>query len=191
MNDTLHEELLKLISRMASKKPVNNTVPNGDVDNHIARPVSPTGEEDGWLEVGKKQKVHSVRSVETNETAISRMFGGTQRSVLRIPGSKDSVTLEPFKTLPLDVRPDVTTIEDAIKHISEPETVSGVWSASRKENVDASRQVYIETFPPVLVLHLKRFEYDQSQNRVVKRDKLIAYGTELVIPAGEQRSHGS
>ncbi|EIW73321.1 hypothetical protein TREMEDRAFT_73044 [Tremella mesenterica DSM 1558] len=184
LNDTLHEEILKLVSRSSNRKISSGQLPNGDTDKHIRRPVSPGAEDSsGWLEVGKKQRVHQVRSVESHESAISRLFGGTLRSVLRVPGNKDSVTLEPFKTLALDIRSDVTTIEDALRHIAEPEIVPGVYSPSRKEKVDASKQVTIETFPPVLVLHLKRFEYDQVEQRVFKRDKPVAYGTELIIPS--------
>jgi ubiquitin carboxyl-terminal hydrolase 10 len=63
--------------------------------------------------------------------------------------------------------------------------VPGVWSASRGQNVDATKQVFIETFPRVLILHLKRFVYDAEERSVVKRSKPVAYGTELIVPPGE------
>lgn len=77
------------------------------------------------------------------------------------------------------------TITDALRHINEPEVVPGVWSVSRGANVDATKQVYIETLPPCLILHLKRFVYDAKEHQVVKKSKPVAYGTELVIPPGE------
>ena len=188
--DTLHEELLYLLSRTQSARQINGSAQaNGDDEERsIQRPVSPgaTNDGDGWLEVGKKQKTNVVRNTETRISAITRLFGGTIRSHLRTPGAKDSVTLEPFQPLQLDIQsPEITSITDALRHLSAPETVPGVWSASRKANVDATKQIYIDTFPPVLMLHLKRFVYDGHEQSVVKRSKPVAYGTELVIPQGE------
>ena len=50
-------------------------------------------------------------------------------------------------------------------------------------NVDATKTVYLETVPPILTLHLKRFLYDPVEMRVVKKGKAVAYGPELLIPS--------
>lgn len=101
------------------------------------------------------------------------------------------MTLEPYQPLQLDIQSsDVTSITDALRHLNQPETVPGVWSASRGQNVDATKQVFIETFPRVLILHLKRFVYDAEERSVVKRSKPVAYGTELIVPPGESRRCG-
>ena len=190
--NTLHEELLYLLSRTAPPKP--QSLPNGtehgkeEDEVSIQRPVSPDAETDGdgWLEVGKKQKTNVVRATETRESAITRLFGGTIRSILTTPGMKNSVTLEPYQPLQLDIQsPEITSITDALRHLSQPEIVPGVWSASRKANVDATKQITVETFPRVLILHLKRFVFEMSELSVVKKSKPVAYGTELVIPPGE------
>ncbi|KAK8845583.1 hypothetical protein IAR55_006299 [Kwoniella newhampshirensis] len=186
--NTLHEELLLLLSRTQSSRTqsiTNGASANGeDHDRQIERPVSPgAGDDAGWLEVGKKQKTHVVRNTETRESAITRLFGGTLRSLLHTPGQKDSATLEPYQPLQLDIQaPNVLDITDALKHIAEPEIVPGVWSAARGANVDATKQVYIESFPQILILHLKRFVYDPVERAVVKRNKPVGYGTELIIP---------
>ena len=184
--DTLHEELLALLSRLQTAKPAPKPASSTtEEERSVQRPLSPNeeNEADGWLEVGKKQKTNVVRNTETRDSAITKLFGGTIRSVLHTPGSKDSVTLEPYQPLQLDIQaPEIESIADALKHLCAPEVVPGVWSASRKANVDATKQVYIETFPQVLVLHLKRFVYDGREQNVVKRNKPAAYGTELAIP---------
>lgn len=183
--NTLHEELVAIYSRTQPPQAVSKTVTtNGDSERTIGRPVSPgAGDNDDWLEVGKKQKTHVVRAAESRESAVSRVFGGSLRSVLHAPGQKDSVTLEPYQPLQLDIQaPEVNNIVDALRHLNEPETVPGVWVQARGANVDATKQVYLETFPPVLILHLKRFVYDPQEQNVVKKSKPIAYGTELVIP---------
>ncbi|ORX34811.1 hypothetical protein BD324DRAFT_653068 [Kockovaella imperatae] len=189
--NTLHEELLWLLSQSQGSSRSSSTVrlnADGDADTErsIQRPVSPnheTTDDEPWLEVGKKQKTNVVRNTESRETAVSRLFGGTLRSVLHIPGSKDSVTLEPYQPLQLDVdSPGVSSITDALRQLSVAEVVPGVWSPSRGSNVDATKQVYIETFPPALILHLKRFVFDPREMTVVKKFKPVAYGTELVVP---------
>lgn len=72
--ETLHEELLYLVSRhesrttkaprkdvaAASNKPSDGT----SEEREVTRPVSPSaGRDDGWLEVGKNQKLNVVRTV--------------------------------------------------------------------------------------------------------------------------------
>lgn len=52
----------------------------------------------------------------------------------------------------------------------------------RNLKVDATKQVFIETLPPVLILHLKRFIYDAKAGGVLKSHKIISYDTELDIP---------
>lgn len=47
--------------------------------------------------------------------------------------------------------------------------------------LDASQQVLIETVPPILVLHMKRFLYDTNVNGVVKIGKQVSFGPELEI----------
>ncbi|BEI86095.1 hypothetical protein CcaverHIS002_0603820 [Cutaneotrichosporon cavernicola] len=184
--NTLHEELLGLYLRTKPPTSVSKVAQaNGHAERTIGRPVSPGAGDDGddWLEVGKKQKTHVVRAAEAHESAITRIFGGTLRSVLHAPGQKDSVTLEPYQPLQLDVQAaQIQTLVDALKHLNDPETVPGVWVAARNAHVDATKQVFFEALPPVLILHLKRFVYDPQEQNVVKRAKPVAYGTELVIP---------
>jgi len=71
----------------------------------------------------------------------------------------------------------VRTIEDALRHITVPETVQ---VTARGGSVDATKQVFIETVPPVLVVHIKRFLYDLQG--VQKSNKVLLYKTSLEIP---------
>ncbi|SNX85218.1 related to Ubiquitin carboxyl-terminal hydrolase 10 [Melanopsichium pennsylvanicum] len=149
------------------------------VEREVMRPVSPS--EEGWMEVGQKGKTAYTRTMSTSESPITRIFGGKLRSVLKTPGAKDSVTLEPYQPLQLDIQPaHVQSIEDALIHLTEPEIIRGVRSTSRNTLVDATKQVFIESLPPVLVLHLKRFIYDEVGG-VQKSQKPLSYGTTLEI----------
>lgn len=213
--DTLHEELLAAIRKAnARRNALDKTVgkmsaaerrlngltdadvermaaqnlgeDNDDDEREVQRPVSPSGE--GWMEVGQKGKTSFTRTTSASDSPITKIFGGKLRSVLRTPGAKDSVTLEPYQPLQLDIQPaHVQTIEDALLNLTVPETIPGVFSPARNGPVDATKQVFIEHLPPVLILHLKRFLYDEVGG-VQKNRKELGYadvldvGGEMVTP---------
>jgi ubiquitin carboxyl-terminal hydrolase 10 len=74
----------------------------------------------------------------------------------------------------------VGTIEDGLARISHPQVIQ-LDSADFSE---ASQQVLIETIPPVLVLHLKRFLYDAAADDIIKISKPVRFAPELEIPLG-------
>lgn len=138
----------------------------------------------GWLEVGPKQKAAITRSsgAVTKESPITKIFGGKLRSELRVPGAKNSVTLEPYQPLQLDIgSPQVNNIIDALRGLTRSETLHGDFKSPRGPGVAATKQVFIETIPPVLILHLKRFQYDNAGG-TQKIWKRIGYPLELEIP---------
>ena len=49
---------------------------------------------------------------------------------------------------------------------------------------DASQQMLISALPPVLVLHLKRFQYDAVAGGITKIGKSARFEPELEIPLG-------
>ncbi|RUS21287.1 hypothetical protein BC937DRAFT_93112 [Endogone sp. FLAS-F59071] len=136
--------------------------------------------QDGWFEVGPKNKTSAMRTTEVMESPISRIFGGKIRSVLKCPGAIDSATLEPFQSLQLDIQPEnVHTIEDALANMNASETMHDYLSP-KGNKVEATKQIYVESLPPILVLHLKRFLYD-NVGGVQKLHKHVSYSTELTI----------
>ncbi|KAM0283818.1 hypothetical protein ACHAO9_009540 [Fusarium lateritium] len=142
------------------------------------------GADDDWLEVGRNQKAAVSRSSGSNSSSpISRIFGGLLRSELRIPGRKDSITTEPYQPLQLDIgSPDVRNVVDALRGLTRSERVQGDFNPARGKDVAATKQVLIDSLPPVLILHLKRFQFDTEEKGTVKIWKKIGYPLELEIP---------
>ncbi|THG94864.1 hypothetical protein EW026_g6691 [Hermanssonia centrifuga] len=171
--DTLEEELLSISStflKQASTPPVEKNMEGAPK------------QDEGWFEVGKKNRTSTTRTVKTADSPITRIFGGKFRSTLRAPHQRDSITVEDWRSLRLDIqREQVHTIKDALQYISNPHAVE-ISSPTRPGVViEASRQELIESLPPVLILHLKRFEYDTKVGDVVKIGKQITFGPEMEI----------
>lgn len=172
--DGLHEEFLQSVQEANSDRTPSQKeqIPSSDSGATT----------DEWLEVGKKQKTVITRTSTITESPISRIFGGTMRSVLRIGGAKDSVTLEPYQPLQLDIQsPEVRNITDALLQLPRPEVLSEDWTNGSGLKVRATKQVFIETLPPVLILHLKRFHYD-NVGGTQKSWKVVGYPLELDVP---------
>lgn len=200
--DTLHEELQAAIQKSNARRvakmsaaerkandsnnaaaaavvEASNAEDAEEEEREVSRPVSPT--EEGWMEVGQKGKTAFTRTTSAAGSPISNIFGGKLRSILKTPGAKDSVTLEPYQPLQLDIQPhSVVTVEDALLNLTVPETIPGVYSPARGGLVDATKQVFIERTPPVLILHLKRFFYDEVGG-VQKNTKEVGYGDRLEV----------
>ena len=142
----------------------------------------------------------------SSDSPITRIFGGKFRSTLKAPHQKDSVTVEDWRSLRLDIqvwclrlrlneclhaqrlvffqREQVHTIKDALQFISHPHSVEITTPTRPGVVIEAQRQELIEALPPVLILHLKRFLYDTSVGDVVKIGKHVTFGPDLEIGPG-------
>lgn len=179
--EELHEECSLAMQRTGTSASSGRSTPVGSVSN-VSEHVD---SHDDWLEVGRKQKPAVTRtSGATNaDSPITNIFGGKLRSELKIAGNKMSVTLEPYQPLQLDIgSPQVSNIVDALKGLTKPESMQGDFQSVRGTKATATKQVFIETLPPVLVLHLKRFQYDSVTKRAEKIWKKVGYPLELEIP---------
>ena len=73
------------------------------------------------------------------------------------------------------------TIDDALTRISHLQPVQ----LGQSGFGEASRKVLIERLPPVLVLHLKRFLYDEAADGIIKISRPVQFAPELDIPLGK------
>ncbi|PPQ83936.1 hypothetical protein CVT25_000689 [Psilocybe cyanescens] len=186
--DTLEEELLALLHTVnppvPSSRQVNGVGAGAGAGVEEKEEAAPP-EEDGWLEVGKRNRMVHTRTIKATESPITRIFGGKFRSTLRAPGQKDSVVVEDWRSLRLDIQRDqIHTIQDALSYISHPQPVQVTQTQGQGQGtrtIEAQQQVLIEALPPILVLHIKRFCYDTAVGGVVKVGKQVGFGPELEI----------
>lgn len=159
-----------------------STAPSSSLPSPTASSRAPA--ENDWLEVGPRQRAAVTRASghSTVSSPVTKIFGGQLRSELRVPGMKNSVTLEPYQSLPLDIhQADIRNIVDALHHITRPETLSGDWDTPFGPGTKATKQVFLDPPPPILILHLKRFRYEPEGT--VKIYKKVGYPLDLEIPA--------
>lgn len=154
-------------------------IKKGQADTTSQKTERSNSADGGWLEVTAKQKTSVTQSsgaVEI-ETPITKIFGGKLRSEYKKSGQKASVTFEPYQPLQLDIgEPHINNISDALKNLTRLETLDSAGPGGRA----STKQVHIETLPPVLILHLKRFHYDEKGPQKIW--KKIGYPLELEIP---------
>lgn len=183
--EEMHDECSRAMRSTNTRSLSGASTPTNGITSPISEATDPlVADQGGWLEVGPKQKAAITRSsgAITTESPITKIFGGNLRSEFRVPGLKNSVTLEPYQPLQLDIgAPNVSNIIDALKGLTKPETVHGDFSSPRGPGTTGTKQVSIETLPQVLILHLKRFQYDSSGG-TQKIWKKVGYPLDLEIP---------
>ena len=74
----------------------------------------------------------------------------------------------------------MNSIIDALHHLTEPEHLHG-FNRSNKTPVEATKQTLIESLPPILILHLKRFVFEPGTQATHKLCKFVNYESHLKI----------
>lgn len=114
--DTLEDELLHILDSLTPPtRPEKAEEPVEEFEKEEAP------RDDGWLEVGRQNRSVVTRTVspgyisflivvkaftqtKTTESPITRIFGGSFRSTLRVPNQKDSAVVEMWRSLQLDIQ---------------------------------------------------------------------------------------
>jgi ubiquitin C-terminal hydrolase len=131
-------------------------------------------EENAWSHLVKTSRRQAEeRTAGLHEDSpITRIFGGVMQSAVRTKGAKvDSVSLEPFNHLALDISDvSVKSVHDALALHFKPEEVN---------DGQATRRLQIKSLPKVLILCLKRFAFNASKGCPQKVKKPIQYDQKL------------
>ncbi|KAG6868798.1 hypothetical protein C0993_010094 [Termitomyces sp. T159_Od127] len=176
--DALEEELVAVVQALSgSPPPAKKTKAKAKkAEPGVEEREVEEEKEDGWLEVGKRNRTVITRTIKAVETPITRIFGGKVRSTLKSPNQKDSTTIEAWRALRLDIQTDsIHTVQDALAHMAAPQPLE--LDAARQ----ASIQHLLEALPPVLVVAFKRFFYDKDVGGVVKVGKAVQWGETLEV----------
>lgn len=157
--DTLHEDLNRV-----RKRPKPQTEAEEEEDE---RQAAAGGEEFAsalsWmrhLEQGKSFLVDLLQGQLRSSVTCSRCGHSSRR-------------FEAFLYLSLPVTWQMTTVREALEKYLERETLVGdeQWFCPKcKQKVDATKKIDLWKLPPVLVVHLKRFEFDMHSFRFRKID---------------------
>lgn len=134
-------------------------------------------------------KLHNIKLNDklANTTAISRIFGGAFRNELKCCqcGYK-SHTFNSFMDLSLDITKGISSVSSAVAAFSKPEVLDrgNEWKCEKcNKKVRAVKQMVISKAPNVLMLHLKRFNYNGKIN------KHIDFQMELNLPCIENEKN--
>lgn len=133
--------------------------------------------EDGeWQQIGRKNKVQVTRNTSNNEPSpVSELFGGITRSVVSKAGAKESATLQPFLSVQLDLQHQhIRSVKHALKHFTHKEEII-------LNDVKCFKRETLESLPPVLILHLKRFIFDDAAKSCQKLMKEIDFEIDMTI----------
>ncbi|GAA5845854.1 hypothetical protein JCM11251_002927 [Rhodosporidiobolus azoricus] len=102
--------------------------------------------------------------------AIKKLFSGTMKSYVKcINIDFESARTEDFYDIQLNVK-NLKNLEESFRDYIQVETLDGEnrYNAEGFGLQDAKKGVIFESFPPVLHLQLKRFEYDMQRDQNVK-----------------------
>lgn len=148
----LHEEMVTCLDSLNPN--FKHTQTNGQsIQQPMSEEPSNSDEKDDsddWNIVGRKNRAHVTRKVEFKQSPLSDIFCGQFRSALSQPGvkEKDSLSLEPFFTLPLDIQSDgVRTVQQALEHFVQKEEVFGFTNQETKKEVISSYEKILNFNP--------------------------------------------
>eukprot|EP01017_Pseudomicrothorax_dubius_P051361 TRINITY_DN9877_c0_g2_i3.p1 TRINITY_DN9877_c0_g2~~TRINITY_DN9877_c0_g2_i3.p1 ORF type:complete len:190 (+),score=33.43 TRINITY_DN9877_c0_g2_i3:619-1188(+) len=91
---------------------------------------------------------------------------------------------EPFIDLSLDIENN-KSLSFCLKNQSEPETLKDAnqfHCDKCRGKQDAEKRVLIKFSPQTLIIHLKRFKYDETLRRMVKLNHRVAFTFDIRLP---------
>ncbi|KAF4526875.1 hypothetical protein B566_EDAN015708 [Ephemera danica] len=175
--NALNDEMLELMKLVdAPVEPVMNgqeqPVTNGE--HHSEE----EGAEEEWTVMRGKNRACLTRRSDFGRTPVSDIFRGQLCSHVQRKGEQQSETVQPFYTLQLDIE-KARSVKEALEQMVDRDWLEGVTCSRTQQQVEAWQQVTLEELPPVLLLHLKWFDY--KQDGCSKIMKNMEYSVDLKI----------
>lgn len=117
-----------------------------------------------------------------NKSLIVDIFQGQFRNTCQCKTcGHRNIRFEPFMYLSLPITESCRTLQDCLHLYLKIETLDGAnqWYCNKcKDHVDATRKIDIWILPPVLIIHLKRFKYDDFGQVGWKNNAILEYPME-------------
>mmetsp|Transcript_23551 Transcript_23551/g.55907 ORF Transcript_23551/g.55907 Transcript_23551/m.55907 type:complete len:513 (+) Transcript_23551:74-1612(+) len=165
--DGLHEDLnlVQVERKDHRKKESEPKVDSDEEDERMAQLEREKGEEYvaalTWMK-------HLMR----HKSVLVDLFQGQLRSRLTCNTcGHQSKTFDPYLYIALPVHYGMNSLQDALMHFLKEEHLTGDerWRCPKcKKRVDSVKKIDLWKLPPVLLVHLKRFEFDTSTCRFKK-----------------------
>ncbi|CAF3573410.1 unnamed protein product [Rotaria socialis] len=180
----IHDEICQILYNPSANKS-EESISNADLTTLTTDLQIKTDEKsEDWLQVGKRNRTHVLRTNEIRKSLVADIFAGKFRSTIHSSGNQKSVVHEPFFTLSLDIKDSkITSLDEALTRFCEQSTLSDYIDSKNRQNVHTNKTMLIEQLPPILIIHLKCFLYDETDG-IKKVNKPISYTVNLTLPKG-------
>lgn len=159
-------------------------------NTHIRRPVNTVGlartlgldvsiQEDSqefYLKLMNRLK----EGLGSNSMNPSDVFQGEFTQIIACPEKEfTKFKVQKFKDISADVHGH-TSLSMSLQELFEPEILSGYVVPDHGEQ-EVEKQIFIRKLPKALCVHLKRFEFDMQQGRMMKIGQFMEFPTSLNI----------
>lgn len=112
---------------------------------------------------------------------ISKLFTGTMKSYIKcVDVDYESIRIEDYYDIQLSVK-GCKNLDDSFLDYIQEKTLDGdnKYKAEDYGLQVAKKGIMFESFPPILYLHLDRFEYDNQNNRMIKINDRYEFPLEI------------
>ena len=114
-----------------------------------------------------------------NKSLVVDLFQGQLRNTCKcLECAHVNIRFEPFMYLSLPINDSCRSLDDCFDLYVKQETLEGSnqWYCEKcKKHVDATKKSDLWILPPILIVHLKRFKYNDDGKAGSKNDKPIFY----------------
>jgi ubiquitin carboxyl-terminal hydrolase 8 len=114
-----------------------------------------------------------------NKSLVVDLFQGQLRNTCKcLVCGHMNIRFEPFMYLSLPISDKANSLDDCMDLYLNEETLKGEdqWYCEKcKQHVDATKKSDLWILPPILIVHLKRFKYNDHGKVGSKNDKSISY----------------
>lgn len=120
--------------------------------------------------------------LQRNRSLIVDLFQGQIRNTCKcLTCGHVNIRFEPFMYLSVPISDRTKTLDECMDKYLEEETLTGAdqWYCEKcKKHVDATKKIDLWILPPILIVHLKRFRYNEYGKVASKTDTAISYPVE-------------